>query len=96
MPMVKILNSYGEAILVHIEEEAIQKLPKNAKRKLLKHGKIGKVTYKRIFNEAERVVPLTATAKGNKGISGDYYHYFDSHNQCRNPLNVLIQQGLLT
>ena len=49
MPMVKILNSYGEPILVHIEEEAIQKLPKNARRKLLKHGKIGKVNYKRIF-----------------------------------------------
>jgi len=96
MPMVKILNSYGEARCVHIEEEAINKLPKNAKRKLLKHGKIGKVTFKRIFNEAERVVPLTATAKGNKGISGDYYHYYDSHNDCRNPLNVLLQKGLLT
>ena len=35
----------------------------------------------------------TANAK-SYGIVQEYYNFFDSHKECRNPRTILIEQGL--
>ena len=35
----------------------------------------------------------TANAK-SYGIIQEYYNFFDSHKECRNPRTILIEQGL--
>ena len=41
------------------------------------------------MNSADKEIKLTAIGKGEKGISKEYYNYFDSHNICRNPATIL-------
>jgi len=41
------------------------------------------------YNSADKEMKLTAVGKSEKGISKEYYNYFDSHNICRNPATIL-------
>jgi hypothetical protein len=48
-----------------------------------------KVRRASLFNSADKEIKLTATGKSEKGISKEYYNYFDSHLICRNPETIL-------
>lgn len=55
---------------------------------LSKHQK--KRAKSKIFNPIEKEIPLTARAKAKGGIAQEWFHFFDSHNDCVNPANKLM------
>lgn len=81
MSMIKMTDSLtGQIINVHVEDKKLNKLSKNKKRKLKRYGLK--------FNPTQK--PKAKVY----GIVQEYYNYFDSHKICRNPQNILIEQGL--
>jgi len=78
MAMIKMIDDKGNNINVSVPSKELKKLSKNKRNKLKRYG--------------IKLNIISATAKGS-GIVQEYYNFFDSHKECRNPRTILIEQG---